>query len=68
MPLDAGASFNQMFVARRETGAAETFAVFAEGRAGDDGDFFRLQQTDREIFFVHAGLADVRKRIERATR
>ena len=68
MPLDARRRFHELFVARREARAAETFAVFAEGRAGDDGDFFRLQQAHGKIFFRHAGGTHVGKRVERAAR
>ena len=64
MPLNAVAGFDELLVARRKACAAETFAVLAEGRTGDDGDFFCLQQPDGKILFVHAGLADVRERVE----
>ena len=68
MPLDARGRFDELFVAGREAGTAEAFAVFTERRAGDDGDFFRLQQADGKIFFRHAGGTHVGKRVERAAR
>ena len=55
VPLDARRGFDELFVARRKARAAKTFAVFAERRARNHCDFFRLQQTDGEIFFAQAG-------------
>ncbi len=52
MPLDTVACLDMLFAACRKTRAAETFAVFTEGRAGNDHHFFRLQQTGGEIFFA----------------
>src|ERR1039458_1398377 len=68
MPLNAVARFDELLVTGGETRAAKALAVLAESRAGNDGHFLCLQQTDGEIFLVHARLTDVRERVERATR
>ena len=66
--FDAVAGLDDLVVSGRETGADVAGAARAEGRAGDDGDFFLLKQADGELVFREAGGGDVGERVERAAR